>query len=239
MASTSEVGNNKNVANFNTLALILEEMGTLYNPSNAEITLVNLNPIRINLAASVDNLNAKKPLYTNTVAEREIAMVAMTKKTSRVLNCFKSLQVSGTDKENANSIVKKIRGYRTSRKINPDSADATTISTSQLSFDSRIANIDVLISFINSHSEYHPNENDIQIVSLQSSNQELKNLTQTVHTVGNSLITARKERNDILYNGPENVIDLARDIKAYLKSLGDVGKPYYKASVRLRFKPIY
>jgi hypothetical protein len=236
MASTSEVGNNKNVANFNTLAQILEEMGTLYNPSNANICLASLHPIQVTLATAVNNLNEKKPIYTNAVADREIAMALMRVKTSRILNAFKSVNVSEKDKANATALVRKIRGDRRRAKVNPDTADANTISTAQLSYDSRIANIDVLIAFISSHSEYNPNESDIKITSLQTSNQELKNFTQTVNSAGSTLITARKERNDILYNNTENVIAIAREVKSYLKSLGDNGKPYYKAVVRLQFK---
>lgn len=44
MASTTETGHNKNVANFSTAYQVLQEMGTLYNPSNAKIQLVNLDP---------------------------------------------------------------------------------------------------------------------------------------------------------------------------------------------------
>ena len=46
MASTSELGHNKNVANLTSGIQILEEMGTLYNPTNANIFLSNLNPIK-------------------------------------------------------------------------------------------------------------------------------------------------------------------------------------------------
>lgn len=91
MASTSEVGHNKNAANFNALAQILQEMGPLYNPSNANITLNNFTPIRTHLATTVDNLNEKKPVYTNAVVDREIAMAAMRMKTSRVLNFLSRL----------------------------------------------------------------------------------------------------------------------------------------------------
>lgn len=238
MASSSEVGHNKNVANFNTLAQILEEMGQLYNPSNANITLISLAPIQSNLAITVSNLNEKKPLYTNAVAEREISMTEMKKKTSRILNSFKSINVSEKDKKNATALVKKIRGDRKSKKINLDNADATTISTAQLSYDSRIANIDALISFVSSHPEYTPNEADVKVPALQTDNQELRILTYTVNATISSLITARKDRNDILYHNVGNVIDLAKEIKSYLKSLGDAGKPYYKAAVRLKFKEV-
>ncbi|MET3537787.1 hypothetical protein [Chryseobacterium limigenitum] len=46
MASTSETGHNKNIANFNTVYQILEEMGALYSPTNSKIQLSNLDPIR-------------------------------------------------------------------------------------------------------------------------------------------------------------------------------------------------
>ncbi len=36
MASTSETGHSKNVASFSSAYQILQEMGTLYNPSNAK-----------------------------------------------------------------------------------------------------------------------------------------------------------------------------------------------------------
>jgi hypothetical protein len=61
-------------------------------------------------------------------------------------------------------------------------------------------------------------------------------LSQTVNAAGNSLITARKNRNEILYNNEINVLQLMKDVKAYLKSLGDGGKPYYNAVVRLKFR---
>ena len=62
MASTSETGHNKNVANFSTAYQILEEMGSLYNPSNAKIQLANLDPIRASLQNVITELNYKKPI---------------------------------------------------------------------------------------------------------------------------------------------------------------------------------
>ena len=46
MASTSETGHNKNVANYSSAIQILEEMGGLYNPSNANLKLSALDPIK-------------------------------------------------------------------------------------------------------------------------------------------------------------------------------------------------
>jgi hypothetical protein len=238
MASRSEVGHNKNVANFSSLTQILLEMGVLYNPSNTNIQLNNLDPIKTALAATISEFNLKKPIYTNAVATRETAIAPLSKRTTSILNSFKSLTVTPTDKENLTAMVKKVRGDRKSIKVNPDTAENKSISTAQLSYDSRIANLDTLIGFVSSHPKYNPNEEDIKVVTLKAYHQELTNLSQQVNAAGNTLITIRKDRNTVLYNGNNNVIQLASEIKSYLKSLGDNGKPYYKAAVRLIFKEI-
>ena len=170
------------------------------------------------------------------MAHREIIIAPLSKKTTKSLNYFKSLSVSATDKENVANQVKKIRGDKSPKKVNPETTESNAISTSQISYDSRIANLDTYINQLASHPEYVPNETEIQIASLQTLHSNLVTLSQAVNSAGNSLITARANRNNILYNNEVNVIQLIKDIKAYLKSLGDAGKPYYNAIVKLQLK---
>jgi hypothetical protein len=238
MASTSEVGHNKNVANLASGIQILEEMGTLYNPTNANILLSNLNPIKTELNGTIAVLNEKKPIYKNAVAHREISIAPLGKRSTKSLNFFKSLNVSTTDKENVASQVKKIRGDKSPKKVNPDATESSAISTSQMSYDSRIANLDTYINQLSSHPEYVPNETEIQISSLQAYHQELVTASSLVNAAGNALLTARNNRNNILYSNENNVLKLMQEVKAYLKSLGDAGLPYYKAFVKLKFSSI-
>jgi len=238
MASTSETGHNKNVANFNSAYQIFQEMGTLYNPSNPNLQLATLNPIKTQLAGTITVLNDQKPIYTNAVADREVEIAPIGKVTTKTLNFSKSLNISLIDKENLTSQAKKIRGDQKPKKINPDTAETESISTAQMSYDSRIANLDTYISQLASHPEYTPNETEIQITTLRAYHQRLVTLSSIVNASGNALITARKNRNDILYFNNTNIIQLIREIKAYLKSLGAAGEPYYKALVRLKFKDI-
>jgi copper chaperone CopZ len=236
MASTSEVGHNKNVANFNSGYQILEEMGLLYNPSNVKIKLQNLDPLRATLQTTITVLNQKIPLYKNTVAAREQAFAPISKLMTRVVSNVKSLELSDTEKENIATQVKKIRGDQKVKKVNPETSETETISTSQMSYDNRISNLDVLINQLSSHPQYAPNEIDLQIVTLQTLKTNLQTLSSSVNTAGNAIITARTNRNNALYNSENNIIKLVKDIKSYLKSLGDSGKPYYNAFVLLKFK---
>ena len=236
MASTSETGHNKNVANFSTAYQILEEMNTLYNPSNSKIQLVNLDFVRSSLQITIAELNNNKPIYKNAVADRENAIAPLGKLMTKTLNYAKSIDISATDKENITAQAKKIRGDQKPKKVNPETIETDGISTSQMSYDSRIANLDTYINQLSSHPEYVPNETEIQITSLQTLQTNLITLSSAVNSAGNALITSRSNRNNILYNNDINVIQLIKDIKAYLKSLGDAGKPYYNAIVKLQFK---
>ncbi len=236
MASVSEVGHGKNAANLASGIQILEEMGNLYNPTNPNIFLPNLNTIKAELNNVITVLNTKKPIYKNAVANREILIAPLSKKTTKSLNFFKSLNVSATDKENVANQVKKIRGDKSPKKINPETTESDAISTSQMSYDNRIANLDTYINQLSSHPQYVPNETEIQVATLQAYHQELATASSQVNAAGNALLTARKNRNEVLYTNENNVIKLMQEVKAYLKSLGDAGTPYYKAFVKLKFK---
>jgi hypothetical protein len=238
MASVSETGHNKNVANFASAIQVLVEMGSLYNPTNPNLLLANLNPVKTNLGGTITFLNNKKPVYKNAVANREILIAELPSRLTMSLNYAKSTNISQTDKENLSSQVKKMRGDKKAKVVNPETAEGDSISTSQMSYDSRIANFDAYISQLSSLAEYNPNETVIQIADFQNYHQKLTNSSTLVNSAGNELITGRKNRNNILYNDQINVIQLMREIKAYLKSLGSAAEPYYKAIVKLQFKDI-
>jgi len=236
MASTSEVGHAKNVANLGTGIQILQEMGTLYNPSNTNIQLTNLVSFKAAIESSITQLNSKIPSYKNAVANREVAIEKLGRTATKVLNFSKSLNISATDKENILSQVKKIRGHAKAKAINPETSESNGISIAQLSYDSRIANLSLLINFVASHPEYQPNENEIKIANLQTYQQELSTLSSLVNSAGNELITARLNRNNAMYLTEINIIKVMNETKSYLKSLGQAAQPYYKAFVKLKFR---
>jgi hypothetical protein len=241
MASRSETGHNKNVANFAAVYQILEEMGTLYNPSNQNILLTKLLPIRTELKAVTKTLNDKLPLYKNNVVAREVAIEPLKKLMTRVINNVKSLDISEANKENIINLAIKIRGYKTKKapKLDTDAktteSEADSVSTSQMSYDNRIANLDTLIAQLSSTTKYAPNETDLKIVTLKTFHASLEAASTAVNASSAAIITAKKSRNKTLYLNKINVIQLIKEIKSYLLGIGDEAKPYYKAIVRLKF----
>ena len=235
MASTSEVGHNKNVANFNAVYQVLQEMGTIYNPTNENIKLQNLEPIKQLLQNNIQELNNKLPIYKNAVAKRESEMQPLSKTITKALNFAKSINLSPADKENIKAQADKLRGQKNAKPKTTEATSTETISTSQLSYDSRIANLQTLIEQLASYPQYTPNETEIKIETLQNLKDTLAENSAQVNAAANTLITARANRNKTLYTDTNNVINLIKDIKAYLKSVGDPAKPYYNAIVKLKF----
>ncbi|WP_428224406.1 hypothetical protein [Flavobacterium sp.] len=234
--STSETGHAKNIANFGAAIQILQEMNTLYNPSNPQLAIANLLEIKQSLDATIEALNLKIPAYKNAVSAREMAMEPVSKLTTRINNFVKSIAISQPDKENIQAVVKKIRGDVKAKKVNPETTESNTISTLQQSYDSRIANLSVLIEQLNAHPEFAPNEDELKTQNLKGLQQQLDTLSKNVNTTTNALITARMDRNKVLYTNPENALKIIKDVKAYVKSLGDAAQPYYKALVKLKFR---
>ncbi len=234
--STSEVGHAKNVANFTALIQLLEEMGTLYQPTNPAIAIGSLTSLRDELIASIQILADKTPPFKIAVANRENGFKPLSKLSTRVKNSFNSLGLSKAENDNVLALVKKIRGDQAiSKAENLENETTESISNAQLSYTSRATNLQSLASFLNSYPAYLPNEDELKTVKLTNLYGILKDLNNEAANKTFALITARKQRNDLLYDNQGNLLSLVIPIKEYLKSV-EGANAYYKAAVALKFK---
>ncbi|MDO9339498.1 MAG: hypothetical protein Q7T72_03115 [Bacteroidales bacterium] len=90
MASTSETGHAKNVANFNDLISFVAGYGTDYNPSKASIKLTALQILLTSAKNALNAVNSALPEYSNAVAAREVAFAPLSKLITRVVNALKA-----------------------------------------------------------------------------------------------------------------------------------------------------
>jgi uncharacterized phage infection (PIP) family protein YhgE len=90
MATQSESGHAKNVANFEDLLTRLRGLGTEYNPSKPGLTLANLTLQHQAADASLRSLAAEMPLYQQAVDAKQAAFAPLRKLVTRALNMFKA-----------------------------------------------------------------------------------------------------------------------------------------------------
>ena len=243
MASISETGHAKNVANFDDLISFVLGYGTAYNPSKASIKSNALESLSGYAKKAIDGVNAALPAYSNAVAAREAAFAPLSKLVTRVVNALKATDTTKQVDESARTFARKIQGTRATPKRkdeeqksnSSDGKEVVEISSSQMSYDSRLDNFDKLIKLLTSVSLYTPNEADLKVSALTALYNELKTRNTDVVTATTPLSNVRIARNDVLYKDTTGLVDVASDVKTYIKSVFGARSSQYRQVSSLKF----
>ena len=248
MPENSETGHAKNVANFNQLIFFIVGYGIIYNPSRPSISLTALELLATKSESGISNLNLVFSACSSVVTAREEAFEPMSKLSTRVLNALKATDTTAQTDNAAKTIVRKIQGQRASAKIHvpetslipatplsTDKKEIKQISTSQMSFDSRLNNFDKLIRLVDQTPQYIPNETELKVVTLKAYYDDLKIKNEAAITATVIVSNARIARNEVLYTPITGTIDIASDVKVYIKSLFGAVSPQYKQISGLEF----
>ena len=241
MASTSETGHAKNVANFEDLISFCTSYGATYNPSKAILQIPNLTILRTNAQNSIGSVTATKTAFSNTVNVRQTAFTPLKKLSTRIVNALDATDATDKLVKDARTIHNKLQGKRAGEKPKPASSTATeaaedkTISVYQQSYDSQIENFDKLIQLIATEPTYTPNETELQTSTLQTNLGSLRAVNTAVINSYTNYSNSRITRNSILYGQTTGLVDIALEVKKYVKSVFGATSPQFKQVSKLEF----
>jgi hypothetical protein len=152
MASTSETGHAKNVANFEDLISFCTGYGVTYNPSKVAIKLPGLTTVLTNASAALQSLKVAKTAFDNATNAREISFKPLKSLATKIIGALSATDAAKQTIDDAKSINVKIQGKRAKaiKEPAPLPAGATptpvkTASTSQQSYDKLIDHFTQLI----------------------------------------------------------------------------------------------
>lgn len=239
MASKSEVGHAKNVANFQDLIAFVEGYGPSYNPSKTSLTLAQLTALHTSANASLQNVINLNTAYDDAVNSRAEAFADLRPLSTRLINALEATDASQEKIDDAKGYNRKIQGQRASKKeepLDPNQPTPKKISNSQQSYDQLIQHFEGLISVLASEPSYAPNETELQITTLQAKAQDLKDKNNQEANADTAVSNARLERNRILYQENTGLVDTALDVKKYVKSLFGASSPEYNQIKGVKFK---
>lgn len=244
MTSSSETGHAKNVATFDQLISFVTGYGATYNPSKASIKLKAMQTLATQAKNAINEVNAKLPAYNNAIAARVEAFEPLSKLITRVNNALRATDASPKIMETAKSLACKIQGIRISAKKTPEEIEAEKaegketkeISSSQMSYDNRLDNLDKLIKLLASVPLYAPNEVDLKVASLTNLYNDLRIKNAAVIAATTPLSYARIARNYVLYKEDDGLVDVAADAKTYIKSVFSPSSFEYRLVSGLEFK---
>ena len=241
MASTSETGHAKNVANFQDLISFCQGYGTTYNPAKDSLKLPQLNALFEEADTVLNSLKLEKTNFDMATNDRRNAFADVKPFATKVLNAFAVLVNSDLAIANAKVITNKIQGKSSKKKTKytmttENEVTTKTISTSQQSYDRHIDHFTSLVKLVEQYPSYIPNEIELSLAGLQSKLNLLKstntNQINTYTTYNNAMIA----RNRILYNEDTGLIKTSKNVKQYIKSIFGATSPEFKQVNGLEFK---
>jgi ADP-heptose:LPS heptosyltransferase len=195
------------------------------------------------------------------VNAREIVFIPLTKLVTRIVNALDATDATTQVVKDAKTIARKLQGKRAEKLPPPPPPPPTPamivlpspspsplptplpvtpihISASQMSFDNRIENFSKLITLLTNEPLYAPNETDLKLIALNTLLTSLKN-TNTAVVNGTTLLSnARIARNTMLYAIGTGLVDIAAEVKKYVKSIFGATSPQYKQVSGLKFNRI-
>jgi hypothetical protein len=239
MASTSEVGHAKNIANLNLLNTNIIALGAIYNPSNPKLILTNLQSIYTTALSQQANVNNLVAPYSIAVDAREAIFKPLNRELTKLRKAYKATDgVTPVQLEDFMTIIRKLKGDKKSKdKPTTDpKEEQETHSVSQMSYDQRTNTMDLLIALLQNTPNYNPNETEYKVVTYQAKKASMLQATQAVADTFIPLNNARSTRNSTLYNTEDNLVDIANKAKDYLFTILDSSSAQYKAISKIKFK---
>ena len=245
MASTSETGHAKNVANLQDLIAFVTGYGATYNPTKNALKLPQLTTLYTASQASLADVVTKNTAYNNTVNERVVAFSNLKALSTRVVNALQTTDATAQKIADAKGFNKKLQGTRTTPLpsggaggglSDPNAPAPNTISTSQQSYDQQIQHLAGIISVLQSEASYAPNENDLKIVTLTAKQADLTAKNSAVATAYTNVSNSRIARNTTIYAPETGLFDIASEVKKYVKSVFGATSPQFAQVKGIEFK---
>jgi len=244
MKNIHESGDAVNLATFESMITEVSSYGERYNPSKDALKLTALTEL-LNKAKSVS------ALVTDATTANQIAIDSRTATfkpikplVTKVNNALKASDTSTETEASVDSLVRKLRGERASAKKTEEEKrtalaegkSAREISSAQTGIDNRIAFFGQLISLLANAGTYAPNETELKIDSLKTFHESLKSKNNAAVATGIQLSNLRMERNKIFYDPVSGMLDIAKDIKTYVKSVFGSASPEYRSIAKYQFR---
>jgi len=238
MASTSETGHAKNVANFEDLISFVTGYGATYNPTKTPIKLANLNTLFTTAKTDVASVTTKTVAFNNSKNARMLLFDPLRSLSTRLVNAFIATDATTEMVKDAKTINRKLQGKRAKTiqvQTDPNDPAPNNISASQQSYDQLIEHFSKLIELLKTETTFAPNETDLKIVTLTAQLTALKTANTNVSNAYTAVSNSRIARDKTLYKDKVGMYDIVSDVKKYVKSLYGATAPEYKQISKLKF----
>ena len=240
MPSTSEVGHAKNVANFADLIAYCTAYGATYNPSKTALQLTTLNTLLTNAQTELANVTTAKNAFDTVTGDRQLAFEPLKSLATKIFNYLSVTDATDQTIVDAKTINNKLQGRRSGTITETPPTEEggetqNTVSVSRQSYDMLTENFSAYIDLVSSVPSYTPNETELTTVSLTTFHTNLQTANINVNNAEVAYSNARISRNTVLYAENTGLVDIALEVKKYVKAVFGATSPQYKQISGIKF----
>lgn len=246
MASQSETGHGKNVANFHKLIATCIGYGPSYNPAKDNLQLPGIQNLHKEAEAVMKGVNTGATLFNKATNERMEAFKDFKPFSTQLVNALAVSGASAATIADAKGINRKIQGKRAEAKpvqINPEDGQTNAqidkaISVSQLSYDAQVEHLSKMYELLLAEENYKPNEAELSTKGVALKLDMLKAANQKVATAYTVYSNSRIARDTLLYGALIGLVPVALEVKKYVLSVFKANSPQYKQINSIPFRAI-
>ena len=239
MKSHSEVGHAKNVANFADLIAYCTAYGTTYNPPKTALQLPSLNTLLTSAQTEIANVTTAKNAFDTITGDRQVAFEPLKSLATKIFNFISVTDATDQTIADAKTINNRLQGRRagtiTETPTPEGGTTQNTVSVSRQSYDSLTENFSVLIDLVSSIPSYTPNEAELTTASLTTFHNNLQTANTNVINAEVAYSNARISRDTLLYAENTGLVNIASDVKKYVKAIFGATSPQYKQVSGIKF----
>lgn len=242
MSKQNETGHAINVANFGKLIAYVDTYPE-YKPANSKLLVTSLNDLFGNAKKSMSDVNAATSPRIVAINKRQQLFALVSPLATRVIAALSASQIE--DRRivaDAQTVARKLQGRRATPKqetdpANPE-AESKNISASQKSFDNQVEFTDKLIKILEKEPGYAPNEAELTLPLLGAFHKSLDMANKAVIDAQAAYNNQLIMRQNILYAPVNGLVDIAKEVKNYVKSIYTASHPSFKQVNALRFRKV-
>jgi len=234
MASTTETGHAKNIANEKALNEINAGFGADYAPSNPLLVLATMVAQHTACDALQGDVNTQTGIYQPIENARMIEFKPVHPLVRRVRIAAKSSGASKQFFTDVNKAVTKLLGER-AEKATPTEKDPAGTSASQQSYDNTVNNMDALVKLLAGEPLYNPSKADLKVAALTAKQTAMNNTNNAVKAGVVPYNKAVIARNKALYTTTTGLVDVGQNSKNEVRGIYGYSSPEFKLVSKLKF----
>jgi hypothetical protein len=238
MSQHHETGHAVNVANFDRLREFTRSLGSSYAPPTDRLKDGNLLLVLNNSQTSMETIDRVNAGYLKAMSARDEAFAPLGKLVTRIHYYVETLHTGAETLKAIKELVRKLHGNRAKAKKDAPAEEHKYISVSHLSFEQRMENFNKLIEFLHAETLYNPAETDLTLNALYDLLAKMHNTNLKAIDAQILLLAARNQRNIVLYAPLSGLVDVALDVKKYIRGAFGTNSDAYKLVQGLKFTRI-